>query len=123
MVALYYIACNDINEPEFESYFDIPENEKCFFDLIIRNALVLKDGKPTITDLGFMYQEKLVDNTINFKPVLKKIETLDNFFGHKELNANNDSVLTADLSELTVGYENDFVLVNNEKYSLLFIKS
>jgi len=123
MVAMHHIAQNEINEAGFEQYFDIPVNNKCFFDIIIRNARIIKDGKSTITDLGFMYQEKLLDNKIHFKPILEKIEILDKFFGHKEFNANNGRASTVDLNELTVGYENDFVLINNVKFSLLFSKT
>jgi hypothetical protein len=123
MVAFYHIASCDSDESDFEHYFEIPQNEKLFLDILIRNAKVIKDGQYCITDLGFMFKEQLQDDKINFTPILEKIEKLDGFFGHRELNANNDSVLTVDCKELYVGYENDFVLLNNEKYSLLFSKS
>lgn len=123
MLAFYHIASTNSYESKFEHYFEIPQNEKCFLDIIIRNAKVIKDGESFITDLGFMYKEQLQDNKINFRPILEKMDKLDDFFGHKELNANNNSVLTVDNKELNVGYENDCVLLNNEKYSLLFSES
>lgn len=102
---------------DFKPYLKIPQNEKCFFDIIIRNAKV--DGEVEIVDLSFQYQEKLFNNRIHFVPILEKIGKLDTYFGHKEYNANGNHVLGSKLRPLKQGFENVFVLINNEKYSLL----
>jgi len=51
-----------------------------------------------------------------------KIEKLDNFYAHKYINANNSSVLAIGNESLTVGYENDCVMINNTKTSLKLLK-
>ncbi|WP_223034505.1 M14 family zinc carboxypeptidase [Hanstruepera marina] len=121
MVALHNIATKEVSGNNYELYFDIPQNEKCFFDIIIRNAKVIENEH--VVDLAFQYQEQLVDNTIIFKPILEKIEKLDDFFGHKEYNANGSLVSSPNSQEIKLGFANDFVLINNEKYSLLLSES
>jgi hypothetical protein len=118
MISLNYIAENDIDGSQYKPYLTIPENKKCFFDIIIRNALVSIDSKNIITDIGVMYIEKLINNTIEFIPKIEKISKLSKFFGHKEIDASGHKVLNVDFDDLKVGYENDFVLINNVKYSL-----
>lgn len=113
-VALNYMASGDIAGNNYGLYSKIPLNHKCFYDIIIRNAVV-KNHK---MDVAIQYQEKLILNTIEFLPIVEKISCLDEFFGHKEVDANGNRVLTINAKEVHDGYENDFVLINNEKFSL-----
>ncbi|MCF7560814.1 M14 family metallopeptidase [Sabulilitoribacter multivorans] len=114
LIALNYISNNTIIGDNFNSYFKIPENEKLFYDVIIRNAKI----ENSLLDIGFLFQEKLVDGHIEFVPKIEKIEKLDAFFGHREIDANGTSVLSFDGQKLKVDYENVFVMINNEKISL-----
>jgi len=117
--SLNYIAKNTITGGNYESYFDIPENGKCFYDVIIRNAKFEGDVENKILDIGILYQEKLVNNKVEFLPKVDKIECLNGFYGHKELEANKLQVLGEDENELKIGSENVFVIINNQKKSLL----
>ena len=65
-----------------------------------------------------MYEERLIDGTIEFLPKIDKISKLPQHFGHKEINANGDKVLTIDYEDLKIAHEIDFVFINNNKYSL-----
>ena len=47
-----------------------------------------------------------------------KISSLNEYLGHKEIDVNYNKVLSSDSSELKIGYENDFVLINNKEFSL-----
>lgn len=117
LVAFNYVALNSIIGAKYESYFNIPQNEKCFFDIIIRNAKLKDNGR--VTDLAFQYQEELVDGKVIFRPILEKIDLLKDFYGHIELNANGNDVSTPFLDDIKEGYSNDFVIINSEEYSLL----
>jgi len=123
VTSLEYIALNSINGNNYKSYFDIPKNEKTFFDIIIRNANISIDEKEQLLDIGILYEERLIDETIEFIPIIDKISNLNKYYGHKEIDAKNKKVLSLNSAELKVGYENDFVLINNEKYSLTLKKS
>lgn len=118
LTALQYIAVNNIKGDYYKTYFDIPKNEKYFFDIIIRNALVIVENKEKQLDIGIIYSERLIDNDIEFIPTIDKISSLKEYFGHKEIDANYKRVLSHNLNELKVGYENDFVLINNKEFLL-----
>lgn len=114
LVALDYVASKDIKGSNYGLYAKIPQNQKCFYDIIIRNTVVNNQ----ITDVAIQYQEKLIDNSIEFLPIVEKISSLKEFFGHKEVDANGNRVLTVEEQEVYEGYENDFILLNYELFSL-----
>lgn len=118
--SLKYIATTTVKGDLYKPYFDIPENEKCFFDVIIRNAKVSEEEKvdDRIEDIAIMYQEKLINGKIKFVSKIDKIEKLTHFYGHKEFDAQNYKVLDADGNEVKVNNENDFVIINNKKIVL-----
>lgn len=118
LTALQCIVLNTIKGNNYKPYFDIPKNESNFFDVIIRNAVVSLENKEQYLDIGILYEERLVGNSIEFIPIIDKITDLSKYHGHKEINANKNEVLSSDRCELKVGYENDFVLINNVKYPL-----
>ncbi|MFL1012893.1 M14 family zinc carboxypeptidase [Flavisericum labens] len=115
--SLNYISKNEITGQFHESYFDISENGKCFFDVIIRNAL--SEGKQI--DIAFQFQERLKDGEIKFIPRVVKMEKLNYHFGHKEIDAQGNEVFGAEGEVLKMDYENVFVVLKNEK-TLLFSK-
>jgi hypothetical protein len=119
IASLNYIAKNDVDGKKHKSYFKIPENDKCFYDIIIRNAKTNDDSGNRVEDIGIMYQEKLVEGKINFIPKIEKIENLNAFFGHKEIEAKKTEVLDNFKQPVKVNNENVFVMINNEKISLL----
>lgn len=119
MQSLYYISTNIIKGAKYGPYLDIPENDKCFYDLIIRNAKDMNSKKDSFYDIGILYQEVLKEENIQFIPKVEIIGDLKLFFGHKEIDALGHAVFNEDLKPLKVGFENVVVLINNEKISLL----
>ncbi|WP_298555588.1 M14 metallopeptidase family protein [uncultured Algibacter sp.] len=113
--SLDYISKTKVTGNYYESYFLIPENDKCFFDVIIRNALV----NNVIVDIGIQFQERLIKNKVEFIPRIEKIERLTGVYAHKEIEANGAEVYNADGKLLKLGYENVCVILNNEKKLLL----
>ncbi|MBC3758996.1 peptidase M14 [Hyunsoonleella sp. SJ7] len=113
MTALHHIATNDLKGDNYEAYFDIPENEKLFYDVIIRNAKTFENEE--ITDIGIQFEERLMVSEVKFVPIVKKVENLSGFHGHKELDANGAVVLGENDEMLKVGNENVCVKLNNEE--------
>ena len=111
IIALRTIASHALSDIDFKTYFKIPKNEKLFYDIVIRNAMH--------HDIAIQYQETLIDNKICFIPKVEAIEDLKHCFGHKEYDAKGFQVLSPDKSELNVGNEIDFVIINNEIFSLI----
>lgn len=110
IVALEYIASTSVTGDDYKSYFEIPINEKRFYDVIIRNA---KSG-----DIAIQFQEQLNENRIQFLPKIEKISNLEAYHSHKSIDARGFEVLAPDGKPVFEGNEIDFVIVNNEKFSL-----
>jgi len=84
VTAINYITKNKITGSRYEEYFLIPENQKCFYDVIIRDVILRGEN----VDIAAQYLEKLTGNAINFIPKIVKIGDLSKFFGHKEILGN-----------------------------------
>ena len=118
LVALDTIGANNSLGTKFQAYFDIPKNEKLFYDIIIRNAKVLNNSEEKTLDIAIQYEEVLLNDKINFIPKIKDFGNLSKFFGHKEFDANNQHVIIGDNEPLETKNSIDFVLINNELFSL-----
>ncbi|MDO7171345.1 M14 family zinc carboxypeptidase [Mariniflexile sp. AS56] len=119
IASLDYISKNEVSGAYYEPYLSIPENEKLFLDIIIKNAKIGRGKEAIITDIGILFQEKLIDNKVQFVPKVEKIENLDSYFAHKTIQANKLEVMDGDGELLKVDYENVFVIMNNEKILLI----
>ena len=111
------VIIDGIDESKYENYFEIPENSKSFYDIIIRNARIC-DKSAELTDIAIQYKEVLKAGKLEFIPFVEIISKLDEFYGHKEIDAEGDLVRDAKNLELKVAHENDFVLVNYKKIPL-----
>ncbi|TXD82923.1 peptidase M14 [Subsaximicrobium wynnwilliamsii] len=110
LVAMEHIATPEVSTNDFSSYLDIPRNEKCFYDVIIRNTKQ--------QDIAIQYEERLVGQSVDFVPKVVKIGPLNSEFAHLELQANNQQVLSEKKEVLKVGSEIVCVMMNNEKIAL-----
>lgn len=96
----------------YQQYFDIPENQKNFYDIIIKNVKLKTDTNEAL-DIAIQYKECLNKGKVHFVPIVKKIEKLPDYYGHKIFDAKAQYIYFN--SELSVGNEIDFFLLNNEK--------
>lgn len=114
LYAIYYglnaIATNDYKKISSDVYFEIPENEKLFYDIILRNAAV----NDKFVDVAIQFNELLQNKEIKFLGTVENIGPKLAFFAHREINCNFQKVTLPDNKTLS---ENDIVekiLVNNE---------
>ncbi|MBQ0788222.1 MAG: DUF2817 domain-containing protein [Oceanihabitans sp.] len=121
LVSLDYIAKNAVSGEAYLPYLDIPENQKCFYDLIIRNARVAQDGD--LLDIVIQYQERLIGDAVVFIPKIEKFTRRNEFFAHREIDAKEGVVETVKKEAITIGYENDLVKLRNDEISLKLTKS
>jgi hypothetical protein len=80
--ALRVISAGTIDEHEVEGYFNIPENGKCFWDIIIENPHHINRQWEKGIKLGLQYQEVLEDGRIRFRPKLEEAGLLKGKYGH-----------------------------------------
>ena len=120
--AVDYASHNSVEGTSYPPYFDIPENDKKFYDVIIRNALLNPSYPKSFKDIGILYTEVLVSGEIIFKPKIALIGNLDRNFGHKEIDAEFKLVSHPNFELLSVGNEIDFIMIENTK-NLLFVNN
>ena len=90
-----------------------------FLDIIIRNVSKKQGRGEDEVAIGILYEERLVDGRVEFVPIVEKIGDLDGFYAHREIDAKGQEVYNEHGEQLKVNNENVFVIMNNEKISLL----
>jgi len=109
LVALFYIAENDVSGSFYQNYLSIPENEKLFSDILLRDVKL--DGE--IVDVSIQYQEVLKNGKIEFIPTINEIGNLSSYFGHRELNLEKKEIKIREL-DTKGAIEIDVVKKNSE---------
>lgn len=72
-----------------EGYFEIPENEKNYRDILLRNALI--EGRSM--DVAIQYEEQLREGQIEFVPKVDAFGELGTLHGHKEIDLKGSEIL------------------------------
>jgi len=72
-----------VNKNDYNDYFSIPDNEKKYLDIIMKDALYQGDT----TDIGILFDEKLRENRLCFVPRVDKIGKLIKYSANKIINA------------------------------------
>lgn len=117
--ALDYIANNSVSGIDYKSYFDIPENDKLFYDVIVRKAQLSPHNPEIFNDIGIQYTEVLVSGSIVFKPKIIFVGDLKSKQGHFEIDADFKQVSHPDFEVLSNGNEIDFIMIEFTR-NLLF---
>lgn len=119
ITALNTISLNGVKEEQYMDYFDIPENEKLFKDIVVRN-LPLENSK---YDVSIQYKEQLINNTLQFIPEIMEISSQITDYGHIEFNSDDVEIKIYNvLGEMKKGALVEYLRVFNEKFSVFPIK-
>ena len=89
--AISVIAQRKIEGYSLDTYFDIPENNKRYFDVLILNANLI--NKKYDHNIGILYKEILNEEIIIFNPFIEAIGELKDSFGHKYLDCKDQNDL------------------------------
>ena len=116
--ALDYVATNPVSGDAYKPYFDIPENGKLFYDVIIRNALLNPLTPKVFSDIGIQYTEVLVSGIVRFKPKVVFVGDLNEKQGHLEMDINFKQLSHPDFDVVSEGHEIDFITIELTKISL-----
>lgn len=108
--SLVNIATGNWKNYDLEDYLKIPENNKLFYDLILRNAVV--NGE--IQDVAIQYKEVLSNNEIEFQPLVEKVGASLPFFCHKEIDCENKLLTFIDGKQIPENVIVNKLLLNNE---------
>jgi hypothetical protein len=88
IISLEYIIDNQVTGKNYKDYLLIPENNKLFFDVILRMARY----KGTLEDIAIQFEEVLNNNKIEFVPTIKQVGNLDSYYGHREIKLNKKEI-------------------------------
>jgi hypothetical protein len=131
--ALFSIAENSFEKFEINEYYQIPENVKDFYDLIIRNAQIEKNGTKYTIDIAINNEglDFADHKTPDYKSIINNIGDLSNFFAYNDFDANGMLLVPCQYSlekkkimantTLVLEGEANFVLQENEnpKYAVI----
>jgi len=119
ITAIDFIANNAVSAEGYERYFDIPENRKCFKDIIVRNY-VFNNKK---VDISIQYKEQLNKGRLDWVPYIFDIQDLITNFGHIELDAKSNFIdLKIVNNELEIDKEISVIQINDKEFSVFPIK-
>lgn len=116
--SLMYISNNEVSGDLYEPYLNIPENNKSFLDIIIRQTTIILNNKSETVDIGIQYVETLKNGIIEFVPKVEKIGDLSNLNGHRNILAQNKEFSLQGQDVLAEGLVVETVFLKNIKYSL-----
>jgi hypothetical protein len=80
LTAIQCIAEKQIYRYSQKDYFDIPENQKLFFDVLIKNAKIINTTYSE--SVGIVFKEVLKKGKIHLEPHIEKRGKLSEYFGH-----------------------------------------
>jgi len=106
MTSFLCIANDSVRGDEYQPYFSLPENQKLFFDIIIRNV-ARNEGE--LVDVAIQYEEVLEGEVLSFVPKVAKVGSLEEYFGHKEIDGGQNPILINNTNEIT-----DLLTIINE---------
>ncbi|MRS65924.1 M14 family metallopeptidase [Larkinella terrae] len=87
--SLKAIATDSYQAESRSEYNTIPENERYLFDVLVRNAQMMRGGKPVTVDIGINRYEVNVGNaaTFGYRSTIEDFGDLSTFFGIEEVDA------------------------------------
>lgn len=83
---LFFIASAE-DFLNYKSYFEIPNNDVLFLDIIYCNLKVKEKGIETIEDIGIQYKFKVENNKLIMYKAIEKQGDLSNYFTNNKINA------------------------------------
>lgn len=109
------IATGSYLKMDYKNYLKLPENEKLYNDVLLRNCLV----KDEIVDVAIQFKEVLSGGKIDFSAVVEKIGADLQVFGHKEIDCYNKNVKTIDNIELSENVIVNKFYIKNEVFTII----
>ncbi|WP_461140334.1 M14 family zinc carboxypeptidase [Spirosoma pomorum] len=121
LTALESIATGAYEGESTSDYTAIPENGRLLFDVLIRNATIVRNGRPVTVDVGIDRQEVNVDSARNFRyhSTIEDIGDLSTFYGLDEIDATGLQLKTD--RPLRLGQKASFTLLKDKQIVHTFV--
>lgn len=118
-----YLALFDLYPGQNEiidrvTYNSIPQNEKDFRDIMIRNARF--EGSDGLQSIAIQFEEQLKDGKILLVPMVDNMGDLSNYLGHKELDVAGANILLNSHENVFVGEKVSTIVDKNAVIRVFF---
>ena len=94
---IYFIA-TDSDDSNHTPYYNIPNNDNKFLDIIYNNVVIDRDNKKFIVDIGIQLKFKVINNELIEYEDIEQKGDLTNYHTYKRINKENISILDLKLS-------------------------
>lgn len=94
---LYYIS-TEKNYLNFEPYYDIPNNDNKFLDIIYKNIKITENNSIQIADVGIQLKFKVIANELVMYKYTEKVGDLSDYYSYNYINAENLDINQLELS-------------------------
>ena len=94
---LYFIA-TDKNYKNYQPYFEIPQNESKFLDIIYKNIKIHENDTTRVEDIGIQIKFKIENNKLLKYKYIEKRGELSDFYTYNYINAENLDIIDLKLS-------------------------
>jgi len=108
---------NVVVDNDLTKYLRIPQNNKCFFDIIYRNIKIIDNNVEKIINFAAQYREEVVADKVKFRAVISKISDLEHYFGHVEYDCESFLFSSNGKPYPILGEEATFDLNNSIKFN------
>ena len=102
--AFEQIALKKYVDNSLEGYDNLPFNGRYFHELLIRNATIIKSGKPYILDIAFRRDELQFNKNKSFyyQSYISDLGDLSTYFGYEEVDATGYKIIPGKLYPKTI---------------------
>ena len=112
---IQFLHENDIVSNEIEDYLKIPQNKVVFYDFVYKNVKINYDGIEKNSNFAAQFKEVLTNKKVSFEAIIVQIDNLNNYFGHKEIDAQGEPYLDEYKNVPTIDSKATFNLGKNIK--------
>ena len=95
---LYTLGQNEI-KLNFKPYFNIPNNDTKYLDIIYTNVTVFEKDQPILSDVGIQIKFEMKDGVFMRIDHIEKIGDLSGYFANNWINANKRGINELELSD------------------------
>ena len=94
---LYFIAIEK-NYLNYKPYYDIPNNDTKFLDIIYKNIKITENNRIQIVDIGIQLKFKVIANKLVRYKHVEKVGDLSDYYSYNYINAENLDIKELELS-------------------------
>jgi hypothetical protein len=94
---IYFIATAK-DYANYKPYYEIPNNDTKFLDIIYKNIKITENNRNQITDIGIQLKFKVIANKLVTYKHIEKVGDLSDYYSYNYINAENLDIKELELS-------------------------